>query len=392
MTRRLVPTFGKGVLYPEDAAWMARTDRQITRLLGYTDFNVDAVTGKFLGFFGQQPSVRHISSVTPEILSYLSGAGLVIEEDMRVFRTADEALVAAQSLVQEGFRFLAPYPLPAHLFDDAACVVPSTLWYRLNAKVRLGDLVDQRNLAPRRVVTASDAITPPVYLKAGGAAVTGWGYAVRHCETAEDVDAAMQWFRDNDAENDLLAEQVLDVATCWCANFCCSDDATHYLGAAEQTFSAAGKQSGSVIDLANPLPLAGRDIVCAAGETARQLGFRGMAALDIGLTRDNNFIVFDPNFRVNASTPQILLHDVAAEGHAWPVSQSASGMTGLPMSELIARLEETSRAGWFVPTQLLDGALLPAAKGQSCWGGFVMGTDREEADARRQKLSDLLAS
>ena len=379
-------------LYPADAAWMARTDKTTTRLLGYSDVNIESVTSLMLGVLGRQPSVRHVSSVTTEILDFLSSCGLVIEEDMRVYRTADEAIKEARALNAAGFRFMSPYPVPAGLYPEAASIVPSPLWYRLNAKSRLSDLVDQQFLAPRRIILPESKIETPVYLKAGGPAVTGWGYAVRYCENDAEVKDALAWFQEMGADADLVAENAMDVTTCWCAHIACSDEQTYYLGAAEQLFSAPAKQSGSVIDAARGFPEAGRKIVLSAGEKARALGFRGIAALDIGQLVDGRLLVFDPNFRINASTVQILFHDAAVAGTNWSVSQSAGGSSLLPMTEIISRLESPTREGWFVPTRLLDAALLPATRGASIWTGFVLGTNRAEAMNRCAALTEILAS
>ena len=391
MKRRLGHHAPVDALYPPDAAWMARTDKATTRLLGYNDVNIESVTGLLLGVLGRQPSVRHLSSVTTEILDFLSSSGLVIEEDMHVYRTGDEATKLARALNAAGFRFMSPYPVPAGLFPEAASVVPPSLWYRLNAKSRLSDLVEQKFLAPRRVIRPQSKIEAPVYLKAGGAAVTGWGYAVRFCESDAEIKEALDWFHDMGAEEDLVAEDAMSVETCWCTHVACSDGQTHYLGAAEQVFSAPARQSGSVIDAARGLPEAGRQIVLSAGEKARAFGFRGIAALDIGQTADGRLIVFDPNFRINASTAQVLFHDAAVAGTNWSVSQSAGGSSSLPMTEIISRLDGPVREGWFAPTRLLDAALLPATDGASLWTGFVLGADRAETIKRCAVLPEALA-
>lgn len=387
MTRRLLPTAPASALYPADGAWMARTDLHTTRLLGYTPLNLDAVTGLLIGVFGCQPSLRHVSTVTPEILDFMSTAGLVIEEDVRVYRTQDEAFAAARGILDDGFRFIAPYPVPSGLYPEGSEVVPAPLYYRLNAKVNMPDLVDAAYLAPRQAVADAANLLAPVYLKAGGGIATGWGYAVRYCETPGEIEDAVAWFDAQGAGKDLIAEDAMDVSTCWCAHIGCSDDETRYLGAAEQTFSAPAQQLGSVIDPDRALPEVGQKVAVAAGERARRMGYRGIAALDIGLTRDGRCIAFDPNFRINASTTQILLHGAAVNNGPLRVSQSIAGASALPISEIIARLDQSKSEGWFVPTRLLDASLLPAAEGKSLWTGFVLGVDRHDAAARASALT-----
>ncbi len=369
---------------------MARTDLHTTRLLGFTDLNIDSVTGLYLGLFGTQPTVRHVSSVTPNILDFMARSGLVIDEDIRPYRSAEEAEQAARALIKAGYRMMSPYPLPTQTCPDTSSIVPSALYYRLNDKTKLGDLVDREHLAPRKILTRGQPVQPPVYLKAGGAAVTGWGYAVRYCETAEDVDAAYTWFKHIDADEHLIAEEAQNVVSCWCAHVVCSDKETRYAGATEQVFSAPGKQSGNVIDEQNLLPEAGIEVVKSAGERARNMGFRGIAALDVGVTEDQRCVAFDPNFRSNASTSQAFLHSRAVEETNCTVSRSATGKCGLPMQEIISRLEGPVSERWFVPTRLLDAALLPAAEGASIWGGFVLGRNREDSERRASAIAQLL--
>ncbi|MEL6168461.1 MAG: hypothetical protein AAFR35_07195 [Pseudomonadota bacterium] len=368
---------------------MARTDLGSTRLLGYTELNQDAVTGLLLGLMGTRPTVRHISSVTDEILEFLTRGGLQIEEDMHVFRQGSEALAAAEKIVADGYRLISPYPLPEAEFSESAALVPPPLWRRLNAKQFLGDLVPERHLPKRRVLgpgTPAEGIGLPVVLKAGGGEATGWGYAVRLCQTVDEAADALAWFREQGAGDTIVAEEYLSVGRSWCAHVACSDKSTQYLGAIEQVFAGFARQAGSVMDPNHLLPEDGVGAIEAAGETARSFGFRGVAALDIGRTEDGRYVVFDPNFRVNASTTQLLFHHAATEGTAWSVSHSLNTVSPLPMAEIIARLSGPAAEGWFAPTRLLDAAHLPAAGGASLCTGFTLGATREDAETRAAGL------
>src|SRR5690606_29582511 len=93
-------------------------------------------------------------------------------------------------------------------------------------------------------------------------------------------------------------------------------------GGAEQLFSVPGKQSGSIVDPQHPFPPEARELALQVGESARRMGFRGIAGLDIGRATDGRFILFDPNFRVASSSVQLLFHDAASARSGLPVSQS----------------------------------------------------------------------
>ncbi len=391
---RLEPVVGAERLLPPDAAFMARSDLHQTRLLGYRPRNLDAVTTVLLGLLGARPTVRHRSGATDEILTFLAGSGLRIEEEMHLFETADEAEAIADRLIARGKRLFWYYPLREGRFAEDAHVVPPVLWARLNNKEHLGDLVPAGALAKRRVMPLAqlghDLAERPAYLKAAGQAATAWGFAVRHVCTDDDVTAARADFTEQGVER-ILVEEAVDVTTCWCANLSVLDTAVTYLGAAEQTFSTPTRQSGSVIDPEVPFPAAGVSLALEVAAAAHREGFRGVCGLDIGQARDGRLIVFDPNFRFNASTAQVLLHPAAVARSGLGVSTSFAAQPALPISEVIARIAGPVADGWFVPTRLIDQTLLPAAEGTGSCTGFVMGRTRAEANDNAATLSALIA-
>lgn len=373
---------------------MARPDLHGTRMLGFRPIHLDAVTTLIAGLANGLPTVRHRSGVTPAILGAYARAGLVVEEELHPYAEGDEAYAIANRLVARGFRLSAPYPLPPGRFRDADHLVPPALWRRLNAKDRLGDLVPPAHRMDRRVLTP-DAVRRmpfegPVWLKAAGRAATGWGFAVRHAPDRPARDAGAAELAALGAEG-IVVEDDAGPGPSWCVSIAVGEGGTRYAGMAEQVFAAPGRQSGSRVDPATPLPDAARALAVAVGETARALGFRGLAGLDIGRARDGRLVVFDPNFRFNASSAQAMLHDAAAARSGLPASRSVQIARPDPMETLIARSDGAVAEGWFVPTRLLDASLLPAAEGLSLVTGFVLGHDAADAARRAGVLAARLA-
>ncbi|WP_460273538.1 hypothetical protein [Celeribacter sp. ULVN23_4] len=381
-------------LCPDNAAFMARTDLEQTRMLGYTPFNLDAVTTFLLGLLGNRATVRHICGTTDEILRFLTEAGLSITEDMHRYENGAEAETIADRLVSEGKKLFWPYPLRAGRFTDAAHLVPPALWASLNSKTTLPDLVPSDALAPRRQYATealAHGVELPAYIKAGGTEATGWGYAVQYCETAEQVAKAQAEFADKSIDT-VISEAAMPVLRCWCVNLAVMADGVHVLGAAEQTFSAPARQLGSVIDPDHLFPTEGHALALTVAEAARKRGFLGVCGLDIGQTPEGRFIVFDPNFRFNSSTPQVLLHPAATARSGLKLSQSFGGKTNSSVTALIDRVKGPVEDGWFVPTRLIDGSLLPAAEGISHCTGFVLADTRAEAETRSRLLQSLIDS
>jgi hypothetical protein len=65
--------------------------------------------------------------------------------------------------------------------------------------------------------------------------------------------------------------------------------------------------------------------------------------LDIALADDGGFIVFDPNFRFNTPSTQVLLHEAAAARDGLAASCSAHAATLLPFETIRRRIEGADR-------------------------------------------------
>ncbi len=125
-------------------------------------------------------------------------------------------------------------------------------------------------------------------------------------------------------------------------------------------------------------------------KAARAAGFRGIAGLDMGQTDTGRIVVFDPNCRITSSTVQTLFTPAASRRSGLPISLSAEIATPRPMTDIIARLCGPVTEGLFLPTRLLDAALLPAAGGRSRVTGFTLGRDRRAAAAAQDRLRAIL--
>lgn len=390
MTQRLTPCTPMERLFPRDAAFMTRTDLVRTRFLEFQTLNLDSITNIFLGLMNGLSTVRHRAGVTDEILTLFERAGMPVEEDMHVYESGEEAEAFADALIAKGKKLFFLYPLREGRFADSDFLVPPALWARLNAKGYLGDIVPSQHLAPRRLARLAElkSFERPVYLKDASGEASGGGCTVRACLTADAWTAALAELGALGIETAVI-EDALPVETCWCVCLVIEPDQTTYAGAAEQVFSSPGVQTGNIVDPENLLPEEGVRIAVEMGERARRQGYVGVAGLDIGRTQDGRFIVFDPNFRMNSSSSQTLLHASAAARAGLPVSYSTFSMSPLPFSEIKRRLLGPIDDGWYLPARLLDAAHHPDAT-SSPIGGIVLGADRAGALAAAEKIDALL--
>jgi hypothetical protein len=391
----LGPAIDPDRVYPPGAALMPRTDLHTMRLLDFEPINLDSVTSHWVGLLGARPAVRHRAGAGPEVFELYRRAGIGISEETRAYRTAEEAEAIADRLVEGGARLFWPYPPRAGRFPDGAHLVPPALWRRINAKQNLEALAPAGSL-PRRSVLSHEALAGlepegPIFLKAGGDRPTGMGYAVRYCADRPAFDAARSWFAARSADVPaVIVEEALDVEVCWCAGIAVLEAETLCFGGAEQTFSAPGVQEGSAIDPERAFPEAGRALAREIGEAARRLGFRGIAGVDIGRTRDGRTVAFDPNFRFNSSSAQLLFHPRAAARAGLAVSLSFDLKLAGPFAELASRLAAPIDEAWFVPLRLWNGEEHPLAEGRHQVTGMVLGSDRRDAEAACRRLRERL--
>ncbi len=387
----LAPALPADKLYPQDAVFMARTDLFETRMLGYKALSLDTVTSLLAGLLNGRTAIRHEGGGVEDILAIYRSAGIEVEEETLLYSTQEEAYSLADTLIKQGKRLFNPYPLPAGRFPDNVFLVPLKLWRFLNAKVNLDSIVPPEFMPERKYLSCEelDSLEPsgPLFLKAAGDATTGWGYAVHPCQDKATFDNARRWFAEHrDSVTGVIAEEWVNVSICWCAGISISDSETLCFGGAEQLFSSTARQSGSMIDPEFMFPDEGRLLAVRVGEAARRMGYLGIAGLDIGLRNDGRLVVFDPNFRFNASTAQLLFHDsaVARTGHS--VTRSFHAEPGCTFNKLATRLEAPIRDGGFVPTRIFNGEKHPLSMDRHFVTGFVLGHDRIEAEGAVQLL------
>lgn len=382
-------------LYPEDAAFAAITNLFETRMLGFTALQLDTVTTMAMGLLGRRSAIRHEGSTGPEVLAIYRRAGVTIEEEMLSYGTAHQAEQLADTLIGAGKRIFSPYPPPGGRFSEEAQLVAPCVYRYLNAKENMDAIVPADHLPKREILSHEElqAFQPkvPVMLKASGDAATGWGFAVHSCANQAEFDAARGWFQAHrDSVPAVIVEELVAVSHCWCAGIAVGDGGTTCFGGAEQLFHAPARQSGTIIDAAAEFPAAGFTLAESIGEAARRLGFAGIAGLDIGLGPGGRLVVFDPNFRINSSTSQLLFHPSAAARAGLPVSRSFQVFAGGPFEDISARLVAPIEEGWFVPTRIFNGEKHPLSEGKHIVTGFVLGNTRAETESIAAELEQRL--
>ncbi|MEZ5945819.1 MAG: hypothetical protein R3C13_12520 [Hyphomonas sp.] len=380
----LVSTLGKRSLLPAGVAFAPRVDVAQLRFLGVPASAADTVSTTMMGGMNGRVTVRHKGCATSETLGMIARSGIEVAEDMRTFSTPEEAYRHARSLVREGHKLAWPYPPRKGRYPEAANYVSPRLWRKLNSKRNLPLIVPSEYLADRSIISMDTESIPdipvPCYIKSGGDMPTGMGYAVRYCESRDEVRAAWDFFKSLDGVDEIIVEEAVSVRGCWCVSLSIEETGVRYLGAAEQLFSSPARQIGNIIDDDDPFPMEGVKAAIEIGENAKTMGFRGPAGMDIGVSEDGRIVVFDPNFRPQGSTQQTLFHPAAAKRGRFRASRSLNVNSGLNISDAERALRRHIDSGRLVIYRAIDGREMPSVPDASVVTGFVMGEDREDAN------------
>ena len=393
MSGALLPLATLDALHPPGCALAARTRAAAFAWVTGSVDSVDTVPALPLAVAGTLPLLAPAAATQPAARRLFAAAGLSLPGHAEPYRDEAEARAVMARWVAEGRRLAEIYPLPAGWVPEAAHLVPPALLARLNSKAHLAELVPaplrpERVVLPRGALGAALEVLPgaAVALKIATSIGNGAGTDVMLCRDQAERQAALDHLASETRPYEaLVVERLEDFADLWCAGFAVLDDAVRWLGASRHRLNERGLQSGNVMGAGRELPPAGRAAVEALAAAAGQLGYRGLAGCDLGLTRDGRLLIFDLNFRLNASTAMLLLQPAAAARSGLPAAINLAVAAPLEADELARRLLPWVEDGRLVPTRVLDFRLLPSRAAQASVTGFLLG--RDEADCLEREAA-----
>ena len=344
----------------------------------------DAFTGPIMAIADQTPVICSAGVASPCGLDLLGAAGVPVSREIRSYRTTEDFHRLVGDVIGNGERLLCQH---VHDEDDVpaeACLVAPPLLRYLNNKANLPAIVGADGAPRRSSIGPEDVAALGVdeswVLKVCSDDSSGGGYGVYVHQAGSAI--AQPSFVQPGAE--LIVEEYLDLVENWCVHFCVEAiGAPRLLGATEQLISATGAYGGSRVG-GTVLPPAAAELCQAVAERARELGFIGYCGIDTGLTSTGELKVFDLNFRINASTPPLLvLNTIAASrGPSWEGQgrwQTYRHSGSLPA--LVKRLEAVYPDRALVPIASYDPAFTANGSGPSLLSALLIADD--EQDLRR---------
>jgi hypothetical protein len=349
----------------------------------------DGLTGAQLTVTGGIPVICSAGVASRVGLELLASAGHPVRSELRTYRDEGEyrALLAAAANARE--RLVLQHVHPEQDVPGSRYWVSRDLLSYLNNKGNLAGLVESRHVPDRRLVAASALPAAlagrraPAVVKAATNRSTGGGYGVMFYLDPHLADLPRQAF--DGACTRLVIEEHLDLVSNWCLHFCATRfGAVMYLGGTQQVVDADGKYLGSWLGVG---PLPDQEMVTACFgvvERAVAMGYAGFCGLDTGRTKQGRVVIFDLNFRVNGSTPPLLLFDGASAGlrcGRWR-SWSIAGPLGR-LAEMVAPMVHVGRLlpmASYCPESTRNGA------GRAVVWGLMLGDSRDEVEDMNRAL------
>lgn len=309
MTTVLKPAATLSEIFGNAAVFTGRSSPNASRWLPRDEMALDFLSGSLLSMVGDMPAVCAASASTPEGLGLLRDAGFLIPVHLYRFRNAADYLELMKRLCAEGKSVVMQH---VHAQDDlphSSCLVkPQALSY-VNNKAHLARFVQSENLPARQLVpiveleNVGKTMRFPLVVKAITDESTGGGSDVRICRGETHLRAASAYFYDCPS---VVVEDYLDIQRNLCLNyFIDKEGGIVYLGFAEQVSDDEGRYQGNWIEdssCADGIVTAGREVAGRAFE----FGYYGFMGMDVAVLADEQFNIFDLNFRGNGSTPALL--------------------------------------------------------------------------------------
>ena len=391
------PSTNFSELYPPQTVFAPRSTWDVLQMIQNQPFQVDSMTGVTVAVMGDMPLVCHQNTVTPLILDFFREAGLEPPARIDTYETEEEAVTIARKHCESGKKLAYVYQPPPSLRDNGSLLVPVSLYTYLNDKFNLARLVESE-YQPRHQLLSVDRLDElfdflpgqEIFIKACRDGGNGAGRDVYYCpDAACRKDTAELLHLQKEVLTGVRLEEAVNVDDCWCLSFAAGKSGIRYLGAATQLFEQPARQTGSRIDPENLPPAFVVDIAAKIARRGSTMGYQGIAGFDIGLSPAGQAFVFDLNFRLCSSTPQVLLHEAATARVGARISQSWSRVFKASLAPALERIRHYSQEGVFVPIRLYERT--QASEGQSVITGMILGktiADIEKIKARMDAAID----
>lgn len=370
-------------MYGPGHVYLPRASAGSNQWLPKDPWVLDALTGAQLPLAGDTAVLCSAAVATPAGLQLLRDAGLRAGSNLLTFSSEADRIAQSRALARAGRRLIVQHRYPDEELAREAYWVDPELVSDLNNKGRLENWVSDAALPDRYVMPAdqftaeANRIENPVVIKAATRLSTGGGCDVMPCRDAGSLDRAVELFGQSEQ---VVIEEFLAIKSNYCFHFAITHAGEiEYLGCAEQiaedaTMRFMGNWLGDEVTPPEALTAAARQVV----DKARLAGYYGFLGIDGALLENGKSVIYDLNFRLNASSLPMAIYPAAAKRHGASACLSRFWRGTKDFSALLNSVRIAMDKGIFLPLGTMDPTGTGYPDARPMMNGLLLGTNRAE--------------
>lgn len=387
----LCPTFTLDDFFGSEIVYCQRISPTACTWLPFDEMSRDTMTGGALSVTGGLSHICSAAVSTPKAMQLLKDAGLPVPgKELLRYTDKEDYVRLLLELSRAGKKVASQYRHDASELPETNCwIQPSVLSY-VNNKANLGALVEAGYLPQRAVIPFSELASYlsnnplPIVVKAATEEATGAGLDVVLCETAADVSRAKQVFGTCES---VIVEEFLHIARNLCLNYAVTAGGeTIFLGCAEQISDRSGRYLGNWLGKSIEAPPEAVEVGMQIVTKGFNLGYFGLAGIDMALLDDGRIMVYDLNFRINGSTTPLLLAKSVMETFGQPLIKLDRFVGASSYREMLDVIYGELGKGKLVPITSYDPEAGGVQGSQPRLIALLLGETKDEIDAYKCKL------
>jgi hypothetical protein len=391
--RQIEPLLTLGDIYGKELLYSPRASPNAATWLPHDDVLLDFLTAGQLTVTGEMPILCAEGASTQEGMQMLRDVGFSTPLICYRYKNADDYLHKLSELSCDGIKVAVQHVHPHEdLPPDCCWLAPSALSF-LNNKKNLSALVPEKHLPRRRIIPVSRIKEEtsggefPIVIKAVTDQSTGAGFDVVICNTPDDCVKAGEFFS---ICNEVVAEDYMVMKLNLCLNYAVTvEGSVTFLGAAEQVTDDLANYHGNWIDQESEAPQAAIDACTRVVKEGYARGFWGCVGIDTAIMDNDRVVIFDLNFRINASTAALLLTEKIRKVSGQKVFRLRSFKGKNSYREMLDMTYDAVHKGFLIPLGSYDPDVGGYPQMPPRLTGLVLGNSRAEVDDRIELLLNM---
>jgi len=380
---KVIPIVTLSDIFGQDLILNSRPSFSNYGWLPKSQAKLDFLSGAPLTVAGDLPVICSHSVITEEIISLMEKANLEVTNFPQVYRTKEEYWNLLNNLIKHKKKIVFNHVHRPKEVDQKAYWIDPKLIAYLNNKANLHKIV-HTGYVPRRITISPSEIKHitckftelPLVFKAATNQSSGSGYAVVICKNTTDIDKAYNYLNKCDT---VVAEELVDIHKIFNTQFAKTVNGhIHYLGTSDQISSPSGYYLGNWITKTEEPPKSVVELGRSIMEHASRLGFWGIGGFDIALSKDNQVFAIDLNFRLNGSTPALLLRDSIMRIYNASVLLFRTWKTSVDWARFLSICREFIENKYLIPTSIYNPISNPHSNSTVFFSGVIIGSSRQD--------------